>query len=94
MSRKHGTGWENGNIVPIGKNLKSHSGKYCVNEQKRDEGNNIIVNTIYHNKLQMQVYLQEQGEKRDNALWADTMRMYDELQQTVNSIDTLDDEGE
>ena len=41
----------------------------------------------------MQVYLQEQREKKDDALWADTMRMYDELQQTVNSIDTLD-EGE
>ena len=43
MSRKHGMGWDNGNIVPIGKNLKSHSGRYAINEQKRDEGKDIII---------------------------------------------------
>ena len=79
MSRKHGVGWDNGNIVPIGKNLKSHSGRHIVNEQRRDEGNDIIINHAYHNKLQMQMYLQEQREKKDDALWADTMRMLDEL---------------
>ena len=79
MSRKHGMGWDNGNIVPIGKNLKSHSGRHIVNEQRRDEGNDIIINHAYHNKLQMQMYLQEQREKKDDALWADTMRMLDEL---------------
>ena len=79
MSRKHGMGWDNGNIVPIGKNLKSHSGRYAINEQKRDEGKDIIINHAYHNKLQMQVYLQEQREKKDDALWAEAMQILDEL---------------
>ena len=79
MSRKHGMGWDNGNIIPIGKNLKSHSGRHIVNSEKSIVGKDIIINHAYHNKLQMQVYLQEQREKKDDALWADTMRMLDEL---------------
>ena len=93
MSRKQGMGWDNGNIVPIGKNLKSHSGRHIVNEQRRDEGNNIIINHAYHNKLQMQVYLEEQREKKNAEMWADIRRMQENINRTVNSIDTLD-EGE
>ena len=89
MSRKHGVGWDNGNIIPIGKNLKSHSGRHIVNEQKRDEGNNIIINHAYHNKLQMQVYLEEQREKKNAEMWADIRRMQENINRTVNSIDTL-----
>ena len=79
MSRKHRMGWDNGNIVPIGKNLKSHSGRHIVNSEKSIVGKDIIINHAYHNKLQMQVYLQEQREKKDDALWAEAMQILDEL---------------
>ena len=90
MSRKHGVGWDNGNIIPIGKNLKSHSGRHIVNSEKAIVGKDIIINHAYHNKLQMQVYIREQREKK---MWEDIIHMQENINQTVNSVDTLD-EGE
>tara|TARA_Y100001963_G_C6584444_1_gene355032 strand:- start:305 stop:637 length:333 start_codon:yes stop_codon:yes gene_type:complete len=79
MSRKHGMGWDNGNIVPIGNSLKSYSGRHIVNSEKATIGKNIIINHAYHNKLQMQMYLQEKREQKDDALWAENERMLEEL---------------
>ena len=90
MSRKHGVGWDNGNIIPIGKNLKSHSGRHIVNSEKSIVGKDIIINHAYLNKLQMQVYIREQREKK---MWEDIIHMQENINQTVNSVDTLD-EGE
>ena len=79
MSRKQSKfGWVNDVVVPIGTDLRSHSGG-IVNEEKRTLGNDLVVARTYSHTLDMARWKDEQQNKRDDALWADTMRMLDEL---------------
>ena len=93
MSRKHSRyGWVNKITTPKGNGLRSHSGG-VVNEEKRTLGNDLIVAHSYSHKLDLSRYRNEQRQKQDDALWADTMRMLDEINEahgieTVNSVYT------